>query len=633
MRVTSRLGFLRHFLWIFFLAFCGCKDSGIALPSEPIVVPPDDSTPPDDDDNDDDPVDDVPVDDDDDDLDDVDPREDEGPGDDDDEEEASFSTALPTYWSRWVTDGDVALVLEDGFIARGFRCRGNYCDDSSLLGYDTELPYKGQWWTDEFSEEGNNSRICDDDGFMVGLSCKGNYCDNIALRCANFEGVTRTDCTWAGAISDDGAGEFIAPGGAYIAGVRCSGRYCDNRELYLCRMNTPRPSIDIEALAKRFAPRLRFDSEFGTGSGGDKKCFPSDPASYYEGRKNGDEPQELCDQDFWDAITGYVPTFYSAERVGDTGVVIRYWFFYAWQSNCALSMFGSHAADWESVAVYIENNELVRVAFHQHGGFYSKEVGQFEQVEGTDHPIGYVGKNSHGTYHDAGGSGGCIYFEDYRNPGSADRFMDTWYNLVPLRRGEGAPEWMNCEGSDCFDGIGHPIEQNGNLIGRPGCYDAGCERSSIGGVVPFVHNSTGTEATVITAAHSSMVLGVRDESLDNSATIQQFNETGSDSQHFVFEEVVSGRFSAWVRHSGRCLDIIGAGVDPGHNLGQYSCSRALNQQFSFVPHDEDGSHSIRTGHSGLCIGVADESMDEGAAVVQQSCTGADNQRFYFSPAR
>lgn len=38
-------------------------------------------------------------------------------------------------------------------------------------------------------------------------------------------------------------------------------------------------------------------------------------------------------------------------------------------------------------------------------------------VDGT-HPIVYSGKNSHGSYHDDGGSGGCCYWEDFRKPGN-----------------------------------------------------------------------------------------------------------------------------------------------------------------------------------------------------------------------
>lgn len=64
----------------------------------------------------------------------------------------------------------------------------------------------------------------------------------------------------------------------------------------------------------------------------------------------------------------------------------------------------------------LNGNQVDRVIFYQHDGWYTRNPGRYEVFE-SEHPVAYVGKLRHGTYHDDGGSGTCCYFEDYRNPG------------------------------------------------------------------------------------------------------------------------------------------------------------------------------------------------------------------------
>lgn len=402
-----------------------------------------------------------------------------------------FHTAIQSpHWTAWTTDGASPIASASSFQIHGFRCRGRYCDDMGLLNAESGYTQTSSWWTSYFSEEGTNYRVCGNNGFVTGIRCTGDYCDNVSLRCSQLDnGGVRTYCYWTAPVSEEDGGTFIAPQSMYVAGARCSGRYCDNMSLYLCQPDTGGPSFDYAALAAQFAPRLRFDQETGTDSGEQSKCFPSDPGTYFTQRAQGASAVSLCNQDYSTIANNQVPTYYIANRVGTNAVVIRYWYFYAWQSTCFSSL-GSHAADWESMAVLIIDGQLSRVAFSQHGGWYSREPGAFELTGGT-HPVGYVGKNAHGTYHDDGGSGGCLYFEDFRNPGGNDYHMDTWNNLVALARGSNAPDWMNCQGSDCFDGVGHPIEQTGDVRSMRGCHKDGCNRSSLGTNIPFIHDPTG----------------------------------------------------------------------------------------------------------------------------------------------
>lgn len=534
--------------------------------------------------------------------------------------------AFPGHWLPWTTDGATAISMGPTFLTRGVRCSGRYCDDVSLFASESGHAETNSWWTDYFSEEGNNSRICENNGFVTGIRCSGSYCDNISLRCSQVDNAVRTGCYWTAALSEEGGGKFIAPQSMYVAGIRCSGSNCDNKQFYLCQADSGGPSFDLDAMAAEFAPRLRFDQEFGTGSGDGRKCFPSDAGAYYALRAQGYTPQSLCNQDYSTIANNEVPVYYMAERVGTNAVMIRYWYFYAWQSTCFLSA-GSHAADWESMAVLVVDGQLMRVAYFQHGGWYTKERGSFETT-GT-HPIGYVGKNAHGTYHDDGGSGGCLYFEDFRNPGSNDYRMDAWNNLVRLGRGSSYPDWMNCTGSSCFDGIGHPIEQTGSMPSLGGCGKDGCDKSSLVANMPFLNDPAGSEYSTILAKHSARLLDVIGGGTGNGVAIQQYGYTGGDNQAFGFERMPDGSFRIVARHSGRCLDVSGASTADGAALIQYACGGGANQRYQLV--DQGGGFfEIRAQHSDRCVDVSGASMADGASIVQWLCAGVDNQRFRFS---
>ena len=75
---------------------------------------------------------------------------------------------------------------------------------------------------------------------------------------------------------------------------------------------------------------------------------------------------------------------------------------------------------------------LHEVMFGQKWGWYTRIPGQYETHEGR--PVAYVGKASHGFYHDDGGSGTCCYFEDFRNPRKLSIYfiLNSIKSLSPL---------------------------------------------------------------------------------------------------------------------------------------------------------------------------------------------------------
>jgi ricin-type beta-trefoil lectin protein len=534
----------------------------------------------------------------------------------------------PPHWLPWTTDGAAGIESGPAFLTHGLRCSGKYCDDVSLLSVESGYTQTNSWWTDYFSEEGSNERVCANNGFVTGLRCSGDYCDSISLRCSQVNnGGVRANCYWSAPISEESGGKFVAPESTYLAGVRCSGRYCDNKQLYLCQADAGGPSFDVAALAAQYAPRLRFDQEFGTGSGGQSKCFPGDPGAYFAARANGVDPIALCNKDYAPVQNHQIPTYYVASQVGTNTVLIRYWYFYAWQSSCFASA-GSHAADWESMAVLVVGGQLRRVAWYQHGGWYSHEAGDF-QTAGS-HPVGYVGKNAHGTYHDDGGSGGCLYFEDFRNPGAKDYHMDTWNNLAPLYRGGGAPAWMNCEGSGCFDGVGHPLEQTGDLRGMGGCGKDGCGRTSVGENMPFQNDPTGAEYATIFAEHSGRAIDVPGGSTADGVKLYQFANAGADNQRWLLESTGDGHFTLRARHSGKCMDVPGGSTAGGANVIQHGCNGGDNQRFRLTPYG-DGYFAVQAKHSNQCLDIAGGAMGDGGQLVQWPCAWTTNESFRFVP--
>ena len=119
----------------------------------------------------------------------------------------------------------------------------------------------------------------------------------------------------------------------------------------------------------------------------------------------------------------------------------------------------------------------------------------FETYSKT-HPVVYVGKIAHGSYHDrkstgVDGPGGCAYWADFRNPGSSRDHLETWHKLVNLDQSPPSEPWITEDKAAKWrwgpDGISNHPTRNppaGNTracTGTPtfaltddGCYNSEC---------------------------------------------------------------------------------------------------------------------------------------------------------------
>lgn len=401
-----------------------------------------------------------------------------------------WGNSAPASANNWTPEtseenGHNSPAICPNTLASGLKCTGRYCDNVSLKCSEANSYQSGDW-SPSFSEE-NDGYSCPQGQYVQGLRCEGRYCDSVSVQCAKAD-IKETSCDWRPGISEENGGTYDFGKGNYLKGLRCRGKYCDSLESLVCK--TEEKVCESEeckvAQAKKFAPVLRFDQKADLPN----KCFPSDPGPYWDARKNGDK-SVICNESTDSLQGGQIPIYYEYQDCSGDSTVIMYWFFYGYQDTCSPGL-GSHHADWERVAVRIKNGKLERVQYYQHGGFYTKQGNNFEVHDGT-HPIAYVGKNSHGSYHDDGGSGSCLYFEDYRNPSDKGYLLKTEENLIPLHRGPGAPEWMTSRETANFDGIPGPLNRGINLCSLPGCQgddtyikpalcfgQCGCAKSDIG---------------------------------------------------------------------------------------------------------------------------------------------------------
>ncbi|KAF2355903.1 hypothetical protein FHG87_013331 [Trinorchestia longiramus] len=219
----------------------------------------------------------------------------------------------------------------------------------------------------------------------------------------------------------------------------------------------------FDEFAAKYAPRLRFDQTEGSGD----RCFPESAEDYYNARAS-DDWDRRCNMDYESVASGSIPTYWHAAVCG-YHLHIAYWSFYGYNHDCDCCS-GERDAWFESLVIkirdYTLDERLHEVRFSQKNGWYTRITGNYEILEET-HPIAYVGKASHGFYHDDGGTGTCCYYQDYRNPDDVDQHMDTWLNLVEL---DNSSAWMTDSSTDIWNGISSPLFRNDwDLCALNGC--------------------------------------------------------------------------------------------------------------------------------------------------------------------
>lgn len=86
-----------------------------------------------------------------------------------------------------------------------------------------------------------------------------------------------------------------------------------------------------------------------------------------------------------------------------------------------------------------------------------------------------------------------------------------------------------------------------------------------------------------------------------------------------------------LEHSGKCLEVAGAGQANGANLQQRTCVNISAQRFEVIPIAGD-VFSLRAVHSGKCVDVEGPGGQEGANLRQWTCNRGENQQFRWQGA-
>jgi coenzyme F420-reducing hydrogenase delta subunit len=130
---------------------------------------------------------------------------------------------------------------------------------------------------------------------------------------------------------------------------------------------------------------------------------------------------------------------------------------------------------------------------------------------------------------------------------------------------------------------------------------------------------------------SGKCLDIQDASTLNSARLIQFDCKGTANQKFRLKEISSHVFEIRADHSGKCLDVQGAGAGAAQII-QFTCTGKKNQQF-VIDSGANGVSTIRPRHvDNMCLDVQGASTQNSANLLQFGCKGgSNNQLFTFLP--
>jgi hypothetical protein len=140
----------------------------------------------------------------------------------------------------------------------------------------------------------------------------------------------------------------------------------------------------------------------------------------------------------------------------------------------------------------------------------------------------------------------------------------------------------------------------------------------------------------LVAKHSGKCLDVIGASYENGALMDQWEcANPQTAQGQVFTLVPQGEyFQLLVRKSGRCLDVPGASQSDGVQLQQYTCLGVgqANQLWKLITVETVGGvnyFKLTAKHSGKCLDVAGGGTANGAKVQQWGCNGQNQQKWSF----
>ncbi len=113
----------------------------------------------------------------------------------------------------------------------------------------------------------------------------------------------------------------------------------------------------------------------------------------------------------------------------------------------------------------------------------------------------------------------------------------------------------------------------------------------------------------------------------NNAPAELWDCNRNPRQVWEVVQVAGNRFALKNGLSGKCLDILGAGVGYGLAVNQWPCHLRGNQQWVLMVTDKDGAFMLRNALTGTYVDVKAPAVANGSPIVSWGYTGKGNQQW------
>jgi hypothetical protein len=135
---------------------------------------------------------------------------------------------------------------------------------------------------------------------------------------------------------------------------------------------------------------------------------------------------------------------------------------------------------------------------------------------------------------------------------------------------------------------------------------------------------------LVKAVHSGKCMEVAGAGTANGSNVQQWScEPNAKHHQWQFTAVGNGYYKIINVNSGKVLDVAGISTADGANLYQWDNLNGSNQKWKPVP-QSDGSYQLVAAHSNKCADVWGAAAD-GVNIAQHGCHTGTNQRFTLTP--
>lgn len=110
---------------------------------------------------------------------------------------------------------------------------------------------------------------------------------------------------------------------------------------------------------------------------------------------------------------------------------------------------------------------------------------------------------------------------------------------------------------------------------------------------------------------------------------EDVEDVGEDRDNEVSRSTAVVYYALKMRHSNRCVDVMGSTSSTGAPLVQYGCNSASDsQKFEFVYTGTGSYYQLRAKHSLKCVDVAENSVSNNVVLDQAACNVNDRSQWF-----